>query len=710
MIRSLPHRATFLLMAALLGLWGSSAARAQYAQYLSPIPQAQRHTTVELFAESATVAPGKPFTLALKMTPEPGWHTYWSNPGDAGLPTTIAWEMPEGFAAGAIQYPTPDIVPFSGLVNYGYGETNTLLVEITPPPRLPEGPVTLTAKAYWLACDDEMCVPEEDVLSLTLMPGDGASDAASQAFFKAARAALPQAVDWPARYWQTAEAFVLEVAIPLAPADVAKAYFFPAQGGALAYAAPQRVSFTDKGLIIETKSAGAPSAAPLSGVLALTPRGDAARVAFRLTASPSPEPIVGAARPTRAAGMGLALAIAFALLGGVILNLMPCVFPVLSLKALALAKHGVDGSAARQSGVFYTLGIVASFALVAGLLIGLRQAGAAVGWGYQLQSPLVIALLAFLMFAIALNLFGFFEVSAGGLAGLGSGLLARLGGRSQAFMTGVLATLVATPCTAPFMASALAFALAQPPMVAMAVFLSLGLGLALPYLVLSIAPPLRRWLPRPGAWMVAFRQFLAFPMLATALWLVWVIGRQTGLEGVVLILAGFILITFAIWAGRQARGRGARATAMWRIAGVGALIIAALTAMQADFSGKLQATPSAELNEEAFSPQRLAAHRAEGHPVFVYFTADWCITCKVNERLALKTQGVAKAFEAAGVKTLVGDWTRRDPVIGATLQDYGQPGVPLYLYFRPGAVEAEVLPQVLTPGLLIDLVAPQTSS
>ncbi|RME62021.1 MAG: hypothetical protein D6782_13040, partial [Alphaproteobacteria bacterium] len=374
-----------------------------------------------------------------------------------------------------------------------------------------------------------------------------------------------------------------------------------------------------------------------------------------------------------------------------------------SLKALALAKMGGDERQARASGVFYMLGVLVSFAVVAGLLIGVRALGEDVGWGFQLQQPLIVGLLAYLMFAIGLNLMGAFDVG-GGMMALGDRLI-RGEGRMAAFMTGVLASVVATPCTAPFMAAALGFALVQPAPVAMAIFLGLGFGLALPYLLVAWVPWLRRHMPRPGAWMESFRQFLAFPMFATALWLVWVVGQQGGQGAMVLVLGGLVLLTFALWAWRRGAARPpGRSRHAWRLAALAGATFAVLSAAQADVRARLHATAPAALESQAFSPERLAALRAQGQPVFVYFTAAWCITCKVNERLALETQTVKDAMVRHGVRVLKADWTNRDATIAAALRQYGRSGVPLYLYFPPGG-PAVVLPQVLTPGAVIDAIA-----
>lgn len=668
-------------------------------------PEDRRHTVVEIFTESATVAPGKPFTVALQMTPEPGWHTYWINPGDAGMATTIKWEMPEGFTAGEIQYPAPETIPFSGLVNYGYGHENALLVTITPPAQLPEGRLNFTANAVWLVCDDEICVPEEDKLSFTLTKGDGAVDAASQAYFNAARAALPAEVNWPAKYKQTERDFALFVPMPLESDEVLMAHFFPASEGVIDYASPQRLRSVDGGFVLSMAGSGILIDGTLRGVLVLQSTADNPKEAFAITAEPGKVP----AFQGRSAGfaiekINLATALLFALVGGMILNLMPCVFPVLSLKALSLAKTGGDEHAARESGLYYTLGILVSFGIVGGALLIVRSTGAAIGWGFQLQSPAVVGILALLMFSVSLNLFGFFEIG-GRLAGAGNDWISRLGGKSQAFATGALATVVATPCTAPLMAPALAFALSQSAPISMAIFLSLGLGLALPFLAIAYIPALRNQMPKPGAWMQTFKQFLGFPMILTALWLLFVLGNQVGLSGVIWVLAGFILIAFAIWAFHQAAAMPSGQT-VWRVVGIAAIIFAVSSVVGTEVApGAKPAAAQSDLNSEPYDEAALQNYIQAGEPVFLYFTADWCITCKWNEKTSLKTEAVSKAFEKAGVKVMVGDWTNRDDRIAEALKTYGRVGVPLYVYYRPGADQPEVLGQVLTVGTLTNLVA-----
>lgn len=671
------------------------------------VPPDQRFTTVELFAESATVAPGKDFSIAVKMTPVQGWHTYWINPGDAGMRTAIDWELPEGFTASEIRFPPPETFEFSELVNYGYGHSNTLVVDINVPDTLPEGPLNFVANAIWLVCDDAICVPEEEVLNFTLMPGDGAVDEASQAFFNEARSALPVRTEWASTFSVKGEQVDVFIPLPLESGDVKSAYIFPFSEDFLNHSETQKLRMVDGGFTISTKL-GFEAKAEESLLLVLKTGDDNPIEAFEFTTTQAQGGAVAATSSNLdgLAGeeLGLASILLFAVLGGAILNLMPCVFPVLSLKALSLAKTNGDEKAARESGVYYTLGILVSFAVVAAILLAVRGAGSAVGWGFQLQSPIFVGLMALLMFAVALNLFGFFEIG-GRLAGVGSDWLAKLDGKSEAFVTGTLATIVATPCTGPFMAPVLAYALTQSYVIALGVFLALGFGLALPFIILAFVPFTRSWMPRPGAWMQTFKQFLGFPMVATAIWLLYVLNSQAGSMAVFVALFAFMAIGVAVWAFKHVGESSGGKQRVWQVIALAGLILAVgLMAKTEDLSGGAVETAEADENVLVYSAEALDARLAAGEPTFLYFTADWCITCKVNERTALKTAAVTEAFQQAGVEIMVGDWTSRNDEIGAVLKRFGRVGVPLYVYFGPDGEEPVVLGQILTPGILTDLV------
>jgi thiol:disulfide interchange protein len=678
-----------------MAIWAALYALVTAPGALAPAhaqPFSTRHIRPELRIETPRPAPGQTVTLALVMSPEPGWHGYWANPGDAGVPLSIDWTLPAGARVGAFAHPVPERLLIAGLMNYVYGARYALLAPLTiPADARPGERLALRGAAEWLACTDEICVPERGTVALDVTVGDGAADPARHAAFDAWRAALPKPLGAAARF--TAEAGQLRIAVPL-PADVplADPYFFPLTRDAARYAAPQRVSRAGDLLIVETASAGAPPR--LEGVLKLD-----ARTGLAVTAAPGPVPPAGTpigAATERAAGLALATALAGALLGGLLLNVMPCVFPILSLKALSLARAGIEEGAARREALAYAGGVILTCLALGGVLLALRAGGAAIGWAFQLQDPRVIALLLLLVTAIALNLAGLFEI--GSITA--GGALAGRGGTAGAFWTGALAAFVATPCTGPFMAAALGTALVLPAGAALAVFAGLGLGLALPFLAIGFVPALRRRLPRPGPWMETLRRLLSVPMFLTALGLAWILGRQAGVDGMAVGLAAALLLAFGLWwaGARQARGRGfAPALPALGVAGALALTLAPVSAPAAAQAGALGAAP--------FSMAALGAAQAAGKPVFVYFTADWCITCKVNERAAIDRAEVAAAFRKAGVTVLVGDWTRGDPEIGRFLAGQGRSGVPLYLFYRPGSTAPEELPQVLTPGMLTALVA-----
>lgn len=694
-------------------------------------PVARDHTTVELVAESPTVAPGKPVTLALRLTPAAGWHTYWKNPGDSGLETSLDWTLPSGFTAGELAYPTPARIPFGELVNFGYAGDTTLLVTLTPPATLaPGAALPLKAKASWLVCDDQQCVPEDAELALTLTAGDGAADPAQAALFAAARAAMPLAVDWPARFRINGDRFTLAVPLGVPARGIEQVYFFPLDDGALSYADMQDVVVDQDKLWLTTKAGYKTTLDRLSGVLTIKLAGAPKANAYLLVASRDEEQATAIPAGAQALGKGnggnggnndngaptpgrggtlLLAALGGAVLGGLLLNLMPCVFPILSLKALSLARAGESDAHARIEALAYTAGVLATMAGLGGLLLVLRAGGDAVGWAFHLQDPRVVAVLALLMTAIGFNLAGLFEVNLG-IAGSGQSLAGQ-GGVLGAFWTGALAVLVATPCTAPFMAASLGATLTLPAGLALLVYLSLGLGMALPFLAIGFLPALRRRLPRPGAWMDGFRRLLAFPMFATALWLFWVMGQQVGVDGMTLTLAVALLLALLLWS--VGRAQAAHRPTRWRWVATALVIALAsgaalprITPLSAEAGTPALAAADKPLGATPYSEARLAALLAAGTPTFVYFTADWCVTCKVNEKVALSRDEVAQAFAKAGVVTLEGDWTRRDAEIAATLKRYGRDGVPLYLYFAPRGDKSapRVLPQVLTPQTLIDTV------
>ncbi|HEY2178686.1 MAG TPA: thioredoxin family protein [Caulobacteraceae bacterium] len=672
-------------------------------------PVAAPHVTVELAAQTAGAAPGSSLYAAVILTAEKGWHTYWRNPGDAGEATKIAWALPAGWRAGPIVWPAPRRLPVGPIMNYGYEGRAILAAPIEiPASAAPGHSATLGASVDYLVCA-EVCVPGSAKVSLTLPVTSGAPplDPKWGKAITDALMAAPKPAGLEASF-HYAGPLTLAVAGPaltgVKPADV---YFYPYSDTLIDQAKPQAVERGQRGLTLTLASGTGAHAASVAGVLAVDGK------AYEITATPGPPPAgaAGLGRLGQSRDVGLALALVYGFLGGLILNLMPCVFPILSMKAAALARHG-GGAAARGEGLAFLAGVLITFAALAGALIAARAAGEAVGWGFQLQSPLNVALLALVMLAAALNLSGLYEIGASA-QGLGSGLTTRSEMLASA-LTGALAVVVAAPCTAPFMGPALGFALTQAPAVALAVFLALGLGFAAPFTAMALSPTLTRRLPRPGPWMDGLKKLLAFPMYGAALWLAWVLSQQTGPLGLARLFAAALALAMAAWLfgvtqRRRAAGEGGR---LWPAIAAAASLILALAAVGAGaFEPPVSAASAAaapapgKLAASPYSPDRLATLRAARTPVLVNFTAAWCVTCQVNERVAFASPDVAAAFKRAGAVYLVADWTNRDPAIAKALADEGRIGVPLYLFYAPGAQRPQVLPQLLTPAILTDALA-----
>ena len=681
------------------------------------------HVQAELVAETTAFLRGGETTVALRLVPEPGWHTYWINAGDSGLPTRLQWTLPEGVSAGPIQWPAPHRASLGELTNYGYDAETLHLVNIAVPAGWPpDQPLRLQTLAKWLVCKD-VCIPGEATLSLERPVVDGGADldATWVAAFDAARAALPQPLpDGASARFAVGET---EYSLAVDGLDAGRAEvidFFPLAGDLANHAAPQKLAVEGSSLrlsqALSSYFLGPPK--QLDGVLVLETGGQ--RSAYTVGATPGAvAPVTAstgrtaATKPAKAAPATavdsegtLATALLFALLGGLILNLMPCVFPVLSLKALALAQSADQARAEqRRQALAYTAGAVLACVAAAAVLLALRAGGEALGWGFQLQSPAFVGALAYLMFALGLAMSGLLEIG-GSWMGVGSSLASRPG-LSGSFFTGVLAVVVASPCTAPFMGSALGYAVTQPLAAALAIFAALGLGLALPFLLLGFVPALARRLPRPGAWMLTFKQAMAFPLYLTVAWLLWVLTRQAGADALGLVACGLVAVALAVWLlGRATSGLTSRFVALLALAAaLYALISPPMKAGAAPATPQEAAAKAAERGQDRWSPERVAQLRAEGRTIFVDFTADWCITCKVNERGALAGDRVREAFAADDVAVLVADWTNADPVITQGLAEFGRNGVPLYLVYPKGG-EPRVLPQVLTPQIVLDALKP----
>jgi DsbC/DsbD-like thiol-disulfide interchange protein/cytochrome c biogenesis protein CcdA len=638
--------------------------------------------TVSLVSDTDAVAEGTPVRIGLHFRLAPGWHTYWKNPGDAGAPPDMELALPPGATAGPIVWPTPQRVAEGPLMTYAY--TGELLLPLSVTPGKPAGVTVVQAHAQWLVCKD-ICVPEEGDFRLELPPGTSAPSAQAPLF-----AALDRRVPRPSP-WRAvvgSDGTLLVQGPELTTSTVVDAWFIPDTPGVIRDSAAQPLTVWQGGFTLALKSGKAfRPAEGLSGILSVRDRsGLETDVALRAAPGELPPP-----PPT----MRLQRMLGLAFLGGLILNLMPCVFPVLAMKVVGLA--GAASGRARLHAAAYTVGVLVAFSVVGAALLVARAAGAAAGWGFQFQSPIFVASMAWLLFAVGLNLSGVFQIGTG-LAGAGQGLT-RHAGQMGSFFTGLLAVVVATPCTAPFMGVAIAAGLAAPPAVTMLVFVVMGLGMAAPYALLAVVPALGRATPRPGRWMEVLRQGLAFPMYAASAWLVWVISQEAGPAGVLGTSAGLVLLGFAAWV----LGITQEATDRSRRVGQSAAAAAVLAAL-AVLSGISTAPASAGLVEagaEPFSAARLGALRAEGRPVFVNMTAAWCVTCLVNERVAINSVAVRRAFADHDVTYLKGDWTRQDPSITVYLRENRRDGVPLYVYY-PSRGQPTVLPQILTESTLLD--------
>jgi thiol:disulfide interchange protein DsbD len=647
-----------------------------------------------LVAEDKAVAPGGSITVALEEKIAEHWHTYWKNPGDAGAPTEIQWTLPPGWKADAIQWPRPKRLPVGPLMDYGYEGTPWLLTKLTAPADA-SGTVTIKAAVSWLVCE-QICIPEDATLTLILPVGKQEADPAVAKDFAAARALLPVASPWKTTY-ALGQNLDLYIAAPsLVAAHPKSADFFPDRAGLIKNAAPQTIGYAKDGLVLRL-APGKKVSGVLEGLLVLTST-DGSIQALEVAAPAGAVPPAQFNTASAASGeLTLWLAMLFALVGGLILNVMPCVLPILAMKALSLANHGAkNNNQGRNESFAYAAGAVLSFAALGLAIVLLQAGGESIGWGFQLQSPVAVAGFALLVFAVGLNLSGLFEV---GSITAGEGLAGR-SGLPGAFFTGVLAVAVAAPCTAPFMAAALGFALSQDAASALLVFVSLGLGFSLPFLIFGIWPRALSFIPRPGPWMLTFKQFLAFPMYGAAAWLAWVLSQQAGPSGVAILLGAAIALALGAWLWGVTRNL----TSLGRVIGA----LAALLVLLAGLYGvsRLNNAAAAPVQTSkagtAYSADKLASLRAANRPVFIDATAAWCITCLVNEEAVLSRDSVKSAFAAKNIAYLIADWTNRDPQVTALLKDNGRSGVPLYLYYAPGAKAPIILPQILTERVVMD--------
>ena len=659
------------------------------------------------------VQPGKPVWVGLQITHQPEWHTYWRNPGDSGLPTELAWTLPAGVVAGDIAWPTPKRIPIGPLVNYGYEGTVLLPVPLTVTPDFKPSPfaneVPIKLKANWLVCKRE-CIPEEGEFLLKLPVRS--TTALNGPAFDAAAAAQPKPVVPDTGVITASTARIEGDALALIVQGLPVALrgktldFFPETGEVIDNGARWTQSWNGAAWTARVPLSPQRSVSPAVFPVVLAADGQGWRSELKVagtwpavapvaTVSPALEQALreNAARPATPA-LGFGMALLFALVGGLVLNLMPCVFPVLAIKVVGFTRHADEHRRHRTSALAYTAGVVASFLLLGGVMLALRAAGEQLGWGFQLQSPAVVAGLAALFTLVALNFAGVFEFGAMLPSGVAS--LQAKHPVLDAFLTGVLAVAVASPCTAPFMGASLGLAISLPALEALAIFAVLGLGLALPYLAAGWVPAVARRLPRPGAWMETFRRLMAFPMFAAVAWLVWVLGQQSGVDGAGALLALLVALSMLVWA-LTLRGRA-------RIA-LGALALAALAGVAWTAGGAITrpapagAVAASDTRWQPWSAERVQQLVAAGQPVFVDFTAAWCVTCQYNKKTTLSRPEVMAAFEANRYALLRADWTRRDPAITAALTQLGRSGVPVYVVYRPGRA-----PVVLSEVLSVDEV------
>ncbi len=685
-------------------------------------PVEAEHTTVELIAETDAVVPGETLHLALRFDIERHWHVYWKNPGASGLPVDIDWDLPEGFEAGEIQWPAPERIEMSGLINYGHEEGVTLIVPVAVPADLETGGVAeLRAEAFWLICK-EVCLPGEASLALDLPVRSEAGAGPKADLFEAARERQPER-EAPWAVAAAVDGRELQLRLDASP-DAAipeDLYFYAESEGVVDPNAEQSLSFQGQDTAVLKARLAAPfldgpRPERIRGVLQSREGNWALDVALD---DLLPEAVVGSKEPPRGSAVGLEgrlldlglpgwLALAF--LGGVILNVMPCVLPVLSLKVFSLLKHsGQTRGQAFAHGLAYTVGVVLSFVALAGALFALRALGERIGWGFQLQDPGFVAVLTVLFFLFGLNLMGVFEIGAR-LVGADA-QVSRRRDLVGSLGTGVLAAVVGAPCVGPFVGGVSGAALQASPTTGVLVFAMLGFGMAAPFLLLAIFPKLVGYLPKPGPWMEAFKQLMGFLLMAAVVFLLWVAGASGGVPAMLGLLVALLVAAFAAWIygrwGALSRPRATRRLAFWVsvlvVAGATVWGVQAARAAYEGAAGASQVSGPGTGNWEAWSKERVEEELEAGNPVFVDFTATWCLICQVNKKAALRTRATTELFEKRGIVALTADWTRYDAAITDELERYGRSGVPLYLLMTPDG-ETKVLPQSLTHGIIRDAV------
>ena len=661
------------------------------------------HLHVQLVAPTRVFVAGYPTDAGVYFKLEEGWHVYWKNAGDAGEPPRVRWTLPDGITAGEMQFLAPKRLPNGPLMDYGYEDEALFPFTLSAAKSVKPGTAKVIAKVSWIVCR-EVCIPGKTELEMDFLVSDhllkdAPSPGPDAALYGRLIPRIPAPLPTTAKAVFAPSAMGFQLAI-LTGKPETTAEFFPDQQSIVDNPAPQTGSSVANGIVLDLKKDAnlAANPAQLTGVIELS-----GGRAYEIAAVPGAVPATVAA--TRTGALDALKFAGLAFLGGIILNLMPCVFPVLFLKGLALVNSsGEEQHKQRGHGLVYTAGIVASFWALVGALLGLRAAGATLGWGFQFQSPVFVALMAGLLFFLGLSLAGQFEIGLTLTSAGGS--LAQKQGYAGSFFTGVLAVIVATPCTAPLMGAAVGFALAQGALVSFAIFTALALGLAAPYLLLTFQPAWTRLLPRPGAWMDVLKQATAVPIFATVIWLAWVLAQTRGATGVAALLATFLLLAIAGWIlGRwPARRVPSVVAGLVIVAAVGACVYGVHSLAEPVSAGaESTITTAGGSTWEPWSQAAVEKYRAEGRPVFVDFTASWCLSCQVNERVALRTADVDAAFKKANVALLKADWTEHDDAISQVLTSYGRSGVPAYALYAPSGGDAPtLLPEVLTPGIVID--------
>lgn len=665
-------------------------------------PVVTEHARSYLAAEFAVVSPGATLWVAFAQQLQPGWHVYWKNPGDSGLPLDLDWRLPPGASAGEVAYPLPERIPVGPLANFGHTGAPTFLIPIsTPKDAAPGETLTIGLKATWLICE-EICVPEEGAFTLKIAVGDAdAPDQFGAPLIAAARAALPTEAAGPSLFVAEAGRIVIDAPAPPAAAE---AFFFPDTEGLVEPAAAQRVAFENGRARIEMSPGF--SYAPgeidrLSGVVVYK-KSDGESVGVLVSATRTEGSALAPAKSDPGTGKsgGLPQLLLAAFLGGLILNVMPCVFPILFIKAAALARAGADRAAARMTGLAYAGGVIAAFLALGGALLALRAGGQELGWGFHLQSPAVVLLSAYVLLMVGLNLAGVFSVgaslqSAAGAVDPGRGALG-------AFGTGALAVFVAAPCIGPLLAAPMGAALFLPAASALLIFATLALGFAAPFSALAFIPALARRLPKPGSWMLRLREAMAFPVFGAAAFFLWVLARQTGSEGLALALAGAVVLAFAAWLFENSKAPSRKAFVARAVAGIAALAAIA-PAMDLRLVTEARAADGGygAMAAEPFSPDKIADIRRLGGGVFVDFTAAWCVTCQVNKLTVLSRNSLADRFREHDVTLMSADWTNRNSEVSAALRSFGASGVPLYVYYPPRGAP-RIIPQPLTEAAIAD--------